>query len=118
MSKSTKSRGSLTLVMVVGLAFSVGGWVASPVEAAEVVVAPESVPCSPPLDLAAVAGPSAEPQLCQPEATPAAEGTVPEPEFLAKRKLGFCHCGCSATPTCRTSADCGGASCDTVISCC
>ena len=41
---------------------------------------------------------------------------VPEPEFLAKR-LGYCHCGCS-TLHCRTSADCGGASCDPFISCC
>ena len=36
----------------------------------------------------------------------------------ASKKLGFCHCGCSSVPTCRTSADCGGASCDRFISCC
>src|SRR5438270_94556 len=31
---------------------------------------------------------------------------------------GYCHCGCSSVRTCRTSADCGGASCDQTISCC
>jgi hypothetical protein len=31
---------------------------------------------------------------------------------------GYCHCGCSSVRTCRTSADCGGASCDQAISCC
>jgi len=34
------------------------------------------------------------------------------------RRLGYCHCGCSSVRTCRTSADCGGASCDQTISCC
>ena len=33
-------------------------------------------------------------------------------------RLGYCHCGCSSVRTCRTSADCGGASCDQAISCC
>jgi len=33
-------------------------------------------------------------------------------------RLGYCHCGCSSQRTCRTSADCGGASCDQTISCC
>jgi hypothetical protein len=33
-------------------------------------------------------------------------------------RLGYCHCGCSSVRTCRTSADCGGASCDQTISCC
>jgi hypothetical protein len=32
-------------------------------------------------------------------------------------RLGYCHCGCT-TARCRTSADCGGASCDATISCC
>lgn len=39
-------------------------------------------------------------------------------ENAAGRKRGFCHCGCSSTPDCRTSADCGGSSCDAFISCC
>jgi hypothetical protein len=42
---------------------------------------------------------------------------VPEPEFMHNKHLGYCHCGCGAA-TCRTSADCGGASCDQFISCC
>jgi hypothetical protein len=42
---------------------------------------------------------------------------LPEPEFMANKKLGYCHCGCGPA-TCRTSADCGGASCDQFISCC
>jgi len=33
-------------------------------------------------------------------------------------RLGYCHCGCSSVRTCRTSADCGGASCGQTISCC
>ncbi|HEY0513480.1 MAG TPA: hypothetical protein VGH73_16340 [Thermoanaerobaculia bacterium] len=33
-------------------------------------------------------------------------------------RRGYCHCGCSSVRTCRTSADCGGASCDQTISCC
>ena len=33
-------------------------------------------------------------------------------------RLGYCHCGCSTQRICRTSADCGGASCDQTISCC
>jgi hypothetical protein len=42
------------------------------------------------------------------------------PEFLAnsKKRLGYCHCGCVNERVCRTSADCGGASCDQFISCC
>ena len=32
-------------------------------------------------------------------------------------RLGYCHCGCT-TARCRTSADCGGSSCDQTISCC
>lgn len=42
------------------------------------------------------------------------------PEFLAnsKKRLGYCHCGCVNQRVCRTSADCGGASCDQFISCC
>ena len=59
-------------------------------------------------------GASTAPTSCG--AVPAVQVGVPEPEFLAKR-LGYCHCGCS-TIHCRTSADCGGASCDPFISCC
>lgn len=40
------------------------------------------------------------------------------PDFMASHRLGYCHCGCVAQRVCRTSADCGGASCDQFISCC
>jgi hypothetical protein len=36
----------------------------------------------------------------------------------ASHRLGYCHCGCVNQRVCRTSADCGGASCDQAISCC
>ena len=50
----------------------------------------------------------------------AAEPESRVPEFLAnsKKRLGYCHCGCVPERVCRTSADCGGASCDQFISCC
>jgi len=51
--------------------------------------------------------------------------SVAQPESLlpgvlepVAHRLGYCHCGCSSVRTCRTSADCGGASCDQTISCC
>ena len=45
------------------------------------------------------------------------ESTVPD--FLTdSKRLGYCHCGCVNQRVCRTSADCGGASCDQSISCC
>ena len=45
------------------------------------------------------------------------ESTIPD--FLTNSKrLGYCHCGCVPQRVCRTSADCGGASCDQFISCC
>lgn len=50
------------------------------------------------------------------KAEPAA---TPLPDFMEpSRRLGYCHCGCSSVRTCHTSDDCGGASCDQVISCC
>jgi hypothetical protein len=45
------------------------------------------------------------------------ESVLPGVVELAARR-GYCHCGCSSVRTCRTSADCGGASCDQTISCC
>lgn len=58
---------------------------------------------------------------------PAAKGetcSASQPESVlpgvveTSHRLGYCHCGCSSVRTCRTSADCGGASCDQTISCC
>jgi hypothetical protein len=31
---------------------------------------------------------------------------------------GYCRCGCSFTPDCNTSADCGGGICSKAPSCC
>ncbi len=31
---------------------------------------------------------------------------------------GFCHCSCTFTPDCNTSADCGGSPCLAGITCC
>lgn len=45
------------------------------------------------------------------------ESVLPGVVELSARR-GYCHCGCSSVRTCRTSADCGGASCDQAISCC
>lgn len=65
--------------------------------------------CQPPLDFAAANS--------TPAPKPGTPDLAPEPEFMAGRKLGYCHCGCGVA-TCRTSADCGGSSCDQFISCC
>jgi hypothetical protein len=67
--------------------------------------------CQPALNLAG--GDNA----CRAPAAIAPANQVPEPEFMANKHLGYCHCGCGPA-TCRTSADCGGASCDKFISCC
>jgi hypothetical protein len=41
------------------------------------------------------------------------------PDLLStSKRLGYCHCGCVNQRVCRTSEDCGGASCDQFISCC
>ncbi len=45
------------------------------------------------------------------------ESVLPGVLEPAVRK-GYCHCGCSSVRTCKTSADCGGASCDQLPSCC
>jgi hypothetical protein len=77
------------------------------------VQAPAALPaagCQPAFDFANVSS-------CQAPALTAPANQVPAPEFLANKHLGYCHCGCGPA-TCRTSADCGGASCDPVPSCC
>jgi len=69
------------------------------------------------LDLAPLSGVSVQGETCKaPSPGVAAESQVPE--FMASHRLGYCHCGCSTQRICRTSADCGGASCDQFISCC
>ncbi|MEA2600328.1 MAG: hypothetical protein QOF89_1320 [Acidobacteriota bacterium] len=64
----------------------------------------------------ALPGQSAKAETCT--AAPTAESTVPDFMNPPAARLGYCHCGCSSQRTCRTSADCGGASCDQAISCC
>jgi hypothetical protein len=51
-------------------------------------------------------------------AAPTPESTVPGFMNPPEHRLGYCHCGCVNQRVCRTSADCGGASCDQTISCC
>jgi hypothetical protein len=63
-----------------------------------------------------VPGPAANAATCP--VTPTAESTLPAFLNPPAHRLGYCHCGCSAVRSCRTSADCGGASCDQAISCC
>ncbi|HZF11673.1 MAG TPA: hypothetical protein VFE33_23045 [Thermoanaerobaculia bacterium] len=89
----------------------------------------------------AAPAPSAQPAVAPPVAAPVtaackletarpfpalATAAPAEPEWMvlggtsAHKIRGFCRCGCSATPDCRTDADCGGAvgSCSQFISCC
>lgn len=64
------------------------------------------------LDLAAPAAP--ESAVC---AVSSSTPTLDDLLIDGSARLGYCHCGCT-TARCRTSADCGGASCDPTISCC
>jgi hypothetical protein len=64
----------------------------------------------------ALTGQTAKAEACP--AAPTAESTVPDFMTPPQRRLGYCHCGCVNQRVCRTSADCGGASCDQAISCC
>jgi hypothetical protein len=92
----------------------------APASAADLAGNPAAVPalaapgnCGAPA--VALPGQMAKAETCT--AAPTAESTVPS--FMTpERRLGFCHCGCSSQRTCRTSDDCGGASCDQTISCC
>ncbi len=91
----------------------------TPARAAETPTVPSPAPAASAgceLDLAALltTGPSAPAAVC-PATVAATE--VPEWFDAASRRLGYCHCGCT-TARCHTSADCGGAACDPVISCC
>lgn len=97
---------------------------ATPASAADLAGNPAAVP--------AVTAPSPLPSNCgtgvvlpsqtaKAETCPAApvtESTVPAFMNPPAARLGYCHCGCVDKRVCRTSADCGGASCDQTISCC
>jgi hypothetical protein len=99
----------LTLVAGLSPAFADGGSARAaglPSAAAAQATAPG---CQPALDFANA--------ISSPAPKPGTPDMLPEPEFMANKKLGYCHCGCGPA-TCRTSADCGGASCDQFISCC
>ncbi|HEV2855715.1 MAG TPA: hypothetical protein VHC97_23205 [Thermoanaerobaculia bacterium] len=75
-----------------------------------------------PAPVPALAAPSANcgaPALALPAPPMTPAPTAEFPDFMEPAaRLGYCHCGCSSVRTCRTSADCGGASCDQTISCC
>src|SRR4051794_25366266 len=88
---------------------------AAPAAAAEIPGAPAA--------LAAISAPAG----CGQTLTLPAKGeacSVAQPESVlpgvveVSHRLGYCHCGCVNQRVCRTSADCGGASCDQTISCC
>jgi hypothetical protein len=87
---------------------------AAPVAAGQAAAAIE------PLSPAPVAcGGAALPSLAEP-ANVSVRPASTAPDFMVQpaARLGYCHCGCSSVRTCRTSADCGGASCDQAISGC
>ena len=78
-----------------------------------VAVAPASSPVACGLDLAYLSS-----QPTQEETCTAVVSESEIPDFMTSHRLGYCHCGCVNQRVCRTSADCGGASCDQFISCC
>jgi len=85
---------------------------AAPRALPEVAAAP-AAPAACGLNLTALATPAAQGETC------AAQPKSEVPDFLTNSKrLGYCHCGCVNQRVCRTSDDCGGASCDQFISCC
>jgi hypothetical protein len=83
-------------------------------QAVPAVGAAAALPVTCGLGIATLPNANANGEVC------AAEPESKVPEFLAnsKKRLGYCHCGCVNQRVCRTSADCGGASCDQFISCC
>lgn len=103
-----------TLTLLAGLSPACASGSAGQMPAVQAVLAAPAAPtvagCQPALSLASV-------NSCPAPALTAPANQAPEPEFLANKHLGYCHCGCGPA-TCRTSADCGGASCDQFISCC
>jgi hypothetical protein len=48
----------------------------------------------------------------------ASVGAPVQPEWMASKLRGHCRCGCSFTPDCNTSADCGGSPCLGSVTCC
>jgi len=106
----------------IGLSFALAAFLLLLQAAPAAAHAPEAGP------VAAIAAPTA-PAPCNLDlaglekggacSAPALDETKPEAWVeTASKRLGYCHCGCSSVRTCRTSADCGGASCDHFISCC
>jgi len=109
------SRAKLSLLPLFLLTLAAGlspAWADGPApsNALAVLPAPTNAGCQPAaLDLTG-------PNTCQAPKLSVGE-LVPAPEFMANKHLGYCHCGCGPA-TCRTSDDCGGASCDPFPSCC
>jgi hypothetical protein len=56
-----------------------------------------------------------EPTQSKPSTT---VGLPVQPEWMVVKYHGHCRCGCSFTPDCNTSADCGGAACLAGVTCC
>jgi hypothetical protein len=88
----------------------------APASAAEIPGAPALVPAVAP----AVGGCGQAPVLpAKGESCSTAQPESVLPGVVeVSHRLGYCHCGCVNQRVCRTSADCGGASCDQTISCC
>jgi hypothetical protein len=91
---------------------------ASPAHAANPTAAPAPAAAVVAPSLLPAPGPTANAASGATCPAPTAESTLPAFMAPPAHRLGYCHCGCSSVRTCRTSADCGGASCDQAISCC
>jgi hypothetical protein len=80
---------------------------------AQPAVAPAAPPAGCGLSLAPLLSQGVQGETCK-QAEPASQ----VPDFMTSNRKGYCHCGCSSVRTCKTSDDCGGASCDPFPSCC
>ena len=113
-------RKNLVGLVIIAIAL-LAALAAAPASAADLAGNPTPIPalatpgnCGAPA--VALPGQIAKAETCS--TAPAPESTVPDFMNPPARRLGYCHCGCVNQRVCRTSADCGGASCDQTISCC
>lgn len=104
---------AIAFVALLGVAPAFAGEPAQPPAGSAVAAVQAPSPDASALNLGDLSGQTTPAKSC---AVAAPEAQVPE--FMASHRLGYCHCGCVAQRVCRTSADCGGASCDQFISCC
>jgi hypothetical protein len=104
---------TIVLLAVLGAAPAHAASLAGAPAPAAAVVAPT------PLSVPGATANAANAVTCPAAVTaPTAESALPDFMSPPAHRLGYCHCGCSSVRSCHTSADCGGASCDQVISCC